>query len=225
MAKSRSYKLLCPIARGLDRIGDRWTLLILRDLHAGPARFTDLQTGLTGIAANLLTDRLTKLVADGLVAKQDGPHGAMLYALTDLGQRTGDLIFELAVFGAQFPSEGEVVRPGNLRTVAVTLNAAAKRVSTGDLSIRANLVVDDETFELRAANGSASVAYAASSDPEVELRTTYPALIALSEGEMSDQTFLTEACQITIHSPGQEHALQSLMSLILGVLRQNQKVT
>ena len=48
MAKSRSYKLLCPIARALDRIGDRWTLLILRDLHAGPARFSELQRGLTG---------------------------------------------------------------------------------------------------------------------------------------------------------------------------------
>ena len=68
MQKIRSYKLLCPIARGLDRIGDRWTLLILRDLHAGPARFSDLQRGLTGIAANLLADRLAKLVTDGLIA-------------------------------------------------------------------------------------------------------------------------------------------------------------
>ena len=43
MTKHRSYKVMCPIARGLDRVGDRWTLLILRDLHAGPARFSDLQ--------------------------------------------------------------------------------------------------------------------------------------------------------------------------------------
>ena len=57
MAGSRRYKLLCPIARALDRIGDRWTMLILRDLHAGPARFSELQSGLTGIAPNLLTDR------------------------------------------------------------------------------------------------------------------------------------------------------------------------
>ena len=69
MAKARSYKLLCPIARALDRIGDRWTLLILRDLHAGPMRFGELQKGLPGTAANLLTERFNKLVAAGLVSK------------------------------------------------------------------------------------------------------------------------------------------------------------
>ena len=72
MASSRRYRLLCPIARALDRIGDRWTLLILRDLHAGPARFSELQTGLAGIATNLLTDRLQQLMTDGLVVKRAG---------------------------------------------------------------------------------------------------------------------------------------------------------
>ena len=114
MTKHRSYKLQCPIARGLDRIGDRWTLLILRDLHAGPARFTDLQRGLTGIAANLLTERLAKLVEDGIIRKTSGPHATTLYELTDLGHKTQNLIFELAMFGAQFPSETDIVDPGNL---------------------------------------------------------------------------------------------------------------
>jgi hypothetical protein len=62
---TRSYNLLCPISRALDHIGDRWTLLILRDLYAGPARFKDLQTGLAGIASNLLSDRLHALEASG----------------------------------------------------------------------------------------------------------------------------------------------------------------
>ena len=61
MASKRSYHLLCPIARGLDRVGDRWTLLVLRDLHAGPARFKDIQEGLPGLASNLLTTRLRRL--------------------------------------------------------------------------------------------------------------------------------------------------------------------
>ena len=54
MPKHRTYKLLCPIARALDKLGDRWTLLILRDLHAGPARFGDIAQGLPGLASNLL---------------------------------------------------------------------------------------------------------------------------------------------------------------------------
>lgn len=221
MAKPRSYKLLCPIARGLDRVGDRWTLLILRDLHAGPARFTDLQSGLSGIAANLLTDRLAKLVADGLVARRDGPHGAMLYELTDLGRRTGNLIFELAMFGALFPNTGEIVRPGNLRTVAVTLNAAAQRVHTGDLSVVASLLVDGEAFELKASDGSASVSYAEATNPDVVLRTSYASLLALSEGEMTRQSFLTDHSTIEVNTTGKDQALLELMSLILGVFQQH----
>ena len=120
MSKSRRYNLLCPIARALDRVGDRWALLILRDLHAGPARFKDLQTGLTGIATNLLTDRLQQLIGDGLIEKRDAPHGVALYALTPLGERTRSLLFELAMFGGQFEPEPVPRRPGNLRTIAVT---------------------------------------------------------------------------------------------------------
>lgn len=217
MPKPRSYKLLCPIARGLDRVGDRWTLLILRDLHAGPARFTDLQQGLTGIAANLLTDRLNKLVLDGLITKGNGPHGATLYELSCLGRKTANLIFELAMFGGQFPSEEEVVRPGNLRTVAVTLNAAAQRTQPGDLNLLASLVVDDENFTLRAADRTASVSYNAAHEPEVELRTSYAALIALSEGELDQQTFIEKHAQITHTTHGKEQAMATLMLMILSV--------
>ncbi|MEO1679527.1 MAG: helix-turn-helix domain-containing protein [Pseudomonadota bacterium] len=219
MAKQRSYKLLCPIARALDKVGDRWTLLILRDLHAGPARFTDLQEGLTGIAANLLTDRLGKLVDDGLVNKGNGPHGSTLYELTELGHKTGDVIFELAMLGARFPSVAEPVRPGNLRTVAVTLSSAAKRVNAGDLEVVASLEVDGEAFELCAGNGSAAVTYGAAVDPDVTLETRYTDLMALSEGEITEQAFLDRYCEITIHRAGTEQALFQLFGLILNVLR------
>ena len=66
MTKRRHYRLLCPIARALDVLGDRWTLLILRDLHAGPARFQELHEGL-GIATNLLSSRLAKLSESGMI--------------------------------------------------------------------------------------------------------------------------------------------------------------
>ncbi|NNF77796.1 MAG: helix-turn-helix transcriptional regulator [Rhizobiales bacterium] len=63
--RRRGVLLFCPSARALDRIGDRWTLLILRDLRAGPARFSRLQSGLTGIAPNLLTERFTLAASEG----------------------------------------------------------------------------------------------------------------------------------------------------------------
>lgn len=219
MAKPRSYKLLCPIARGLDRVGDRWTLLILRDLHAGPARFTDLQRGLTGIAANLLTERLAKLVEDGIVEKTQGPHATTLYELTNLGRMTRTLIFELAMFGARFPPEGDTVEPGNLRTVAVTLGAAAERVTPDDLNVVASLVVDGEEMEVKAEDGSATVSYQPATDPDISLRTSYNSLMALSEGEISEQAFLQDHCQIEVLTSGKENDLFRLFSLILAVFK------
>jgi len=65
-AADRSYGQYCPIAAGLDLIGDRWTLLILRELSIADRRFTDLRSALTGIAPNLLTERLRSLQSIGL---------------------------------------------------------------------------------------------------------------------------------------------------------------
>ena len=96
MTRNRSYHFNCPIARALDRIGDRWTLLILRDLYAGPARFLELQRGLTGIATNLLTDRLTKLMADELVELRQGSHGLKVHDLTDRIVDLGEELLEMS---------------------------------------------------------------------------------------------------------------------------------
>ena len=111
MSQPRSYRLLCPIARALDHLGDRWTLLILRDLHAGPARFSDLQSGLPGIASNLLTSRLRQLEADDLVRRREAEFGVSLYELTEKGLGTADLLYELAAFGSRGPGREEVLRP------------------------------------------------------------------------------------------------------------------
>jgi len=212
MAKPRSYKLLCPIARGLDRIGDRWTLLILRDLLAGPARFTDLQNGLTGIAANLLTDRLAKLLADGLVAKVVGEHGAVLYELTDRGAETRDILFELALFGGGFDPEGDTVTPGNLRTVAVTLGTACQRVATDAYDFTAAFVVDGEQMALTVGNGRANMLYHSAPSPDVILETSYEALLAVSEGEMDLTQFVTSHCRTESKTRGKEQELFALLT-------------
>ena len=220
MAKTRSYKLLCPIARALDRIGDRWTLLILRDLHAGPARFTELQQGLTGIAANLLTDRLAKLVGDGLAQKADGGHGASVYQLTDLGNRTSDIIFDLAMFGARFEPEGEVVSPGNLRTVATTMGAAAKRVASQDMSFDAAIIVDGEQMHLRVRGSDVNMVYEKCQEPDLIFTTDYSSLLSVTEGDMELASFVTNHCQLQVLSPGKETEFMELMSGIIALLRE-----
>src|SRR5687768_10280070 len=83
----RSYRQFCGLARALDVVGDRWTLLIVRELLVGQRRFGDLQAGLPGIATNLLTKRLRQLEQDGLVARQldDDPARGVGYVLTARG--------------------------------------------------------------------------------------------------------------------------------------------
>ena len=220
MTKTRSYKLLCPIARALDRIGDRWTLLILRDLHAGPARFSDLQAGLTGSAANLLTDRLVKLVADGLARKSETAQGSWVYELTDLGKRTSDIIFELAVFGAHFRPEGAVVPPGNLRTVVTTLGAAANRVATPEMNFDASVVVDGELMHLTVRGGEAKMLYEESPQPDLVFSTGYADLLSLSEGELDPETFALAHSSLEVLSPGKDTEFLSLMSRITALLRE-----
>ena len=211
MAGPRRYQLLCPIARALDRVGDRWTLLILRDLQAGPARFSELKTGLDGIATNLLTDRLNQLMADGLVARRDGPHGVTLYDLTELGRRARDLLFELALFGGRFPPDEDLRRPGNLRTVAVTLEAACQRVATPKSDLLAEIVVDGERFTLTARDGSVTVRYAAAENPDVTVTTDYAPMVATADGRLAMETFVSKHIRIEAHRSGKEAALMALL--------------
>jgi len=218
MVKTRSYKLLCPIARALDRIGDRWTLLILRDLHAGPARFTDLQRGLTGIAANLLTERLGKLVADGLVKKVDGGHSTSVYELTELGTHTSDIILDLALFGGRFKPDGDIVQPGNLRTIATTMGAAAKRIVSHEMNFRAAILVDGENMQLIARDGKAEMHYTTCPSPDLIFSTSYTDLLALSEGEIKLEDFARSHSQLEVLSPGKDIEFLTLMSGIIELL-------
>ena len=210
MAQTRRYRLLCPIARALDRVGDRWTLLILRDLHAGPARFSDLQT-LPGIASNLLTSRLRQLEEDGLIRRRSAEYGTTVYELTELGARTRDLIFELAMFGAKFPPDEDIKRPGNLRTIAVTLRVACQRVVDPDMSLHAELVVDGEPFTFSVDCGDVDVKSAKANNPEATLTTSYEPMIAVADGQMSLDVFASEHVELSGPNPRQGQALAGLM--------------
>ena len=99
----KTYDQYCSVARALDVIGDRWTLLIVRELLLrGACRYTDLQYGLPGIATNLLADRLRELEATGLVVKEEAPPpiATTLFKLTPRGEALKDVIASLGRWGA-----------------------------------------------------------------------------------------------------------------------------
>jgi len=210
--KTRSYNLLCPISRTLDHVGDRWTLLILRDLHAGPARFKDLQTGLTGIASNLLSDRLRALESSGLVRKYEAEFGVSLYSLTALGEETGPLIFELARFGGRMPRPARVHAPGNLRTVAVALGTASKRAVGPGHDFEATLLIDGEAFRMTARDGNARVSAGAAENPDVVMTTSYEPMVAMADGEIEPARFFADHVGLDVLTPGKEAEFLDLLS-------------
>src|ERR687887_205150 len=87
--RKRSYDQWCAVARSLDLVGARWTLLIVRDLLIGPKRYKDILAGLPGIGTNLLAQRLRELEAHGLVERRTlpAPASATVYRLTEKGVR------------------------------------------------------------------------------------------------------------------------------------------
>lgn len=98
----RSYGQYCSVAKALDVIGDRWTLLVVRELLAqGPSRYTDLRRGLPGIATNLLAERLRDLEQAGIVAREDAPPpiATALFSLTERGEQLRPVIGELGRWG------------------------------------------------------------------------------------------------------------------------------
>lgn len=113
----RSYGQFCGVAKGLDVIGDRWTLLIVRELLIrGPSRYTDLRTGLPGIPTNLLADRLRDLEDSGIVQREtlSPPVASAVYALTERGEALESVIAALGRWAAPLlaaPEEDDVFLP------------------------------------------------------------------------------------------------------------------
>jgi DNA-binding HxlR family transcriptional regulator len=104
----RSYGQYCAVAKALDVLGDRWTLLIVRELLiAGPSRYTDLRNGLPGIATNLLSDRLRELQKAGIVTREEAPPpvASDLFSLTPRGEAIRPVIHELGLWGIPYMSE------------------------------------------------------------------------------------------------------------------------
>jgi DNA-binding HxlR family transcriptional regulator len=99
----KRYGQACPVARSLEFLGERWTLLIVRDLLAGPRRFQDLQASLPGIAPNVLSERLKALETHGILARRfysEHPPRAE-YALTERGKELGVVVSALAIWGSR----------------------------------------------------------------------------------------------------------------------------
>ena len=100
---AKRYEQYCPMAHALDLVGDRWALLVIRELMHGPKRYTDLVDRLHGIGTNILATRLRDLEAHGIVARRTlpPPAASKVYELTDYGRELRPAMRELALWGAR----------------------------------------------------------------------------------------------------------------------------
>ena len=133
----RSYGQYCSVAKALDVVGDRWTLLVIRELLLqGPCRYTDLKNGLPGIATNLLSDRLRELEAAGLVLREEAapPVATTLFRLTEAGAGLEPALEALGAWGIRYmtqPADGDEFRstgsPSPSRCSCTTASPTARR--------------------------------------------------------------------------------------------------
>lgn len=194
MVGRRRYQLLCPVARALDVVGDRWSLLILRDLHAGPARFQQLQEGL-GMATNLLTTRLGELVEAGLVRRL-GPGRLDPYGLTELGRSTDRMLWELVRFGSRVDRDPDPRQPGNLRTVALPLRMMLSAVADRPAMV-VRLLVDDEVFTIDLSADPVDVVIGeGEAEPDLIVQTDYEGFLDLAEGRIGLERFVSRHRQV-----------------------------
>jgi DNA-binding HxlR family transcriptional regulator len=209
MAGNRSYGDGCGVARSLDAIGERWALLIVRELLLGPKRFNDLLAGLAGASPNVVSQRLRELIDHEVVRQRDlGPPARVrLYELTDWGRELEPVILHLGQWGIRGPApDGAQLSPDSLM-LAVKATADPAQV-TGQYEFR----IGTETFTVGASDGAIQIQRGTADQPDATLTTDAATLSAVFLAQCS----LAEATDAgNLRVDGEPEAARKLAGLLL----------
>lgn len=178
MARSRSYRDRCGIARALDVVGERWALLVVRELLLGPKRFTDLRAGLAHLSPDVLTQRLRELEESGVVRRRTlaPPAASRVYELTDRGHELEPVILALGRWGsvAPFPAGEADIGPD---ATAIALRALFDPPLAHDLETRYGLRLGEDSFGIEVTRGEVKLTRGSAEDPAATIDTD-PATLA-----------------------------------------------
>ena len=179
---NRSYGDQCGVARSLDVIGERWALLIVRELLLGPKRFNDLLAGLDGASPNVISQRLRELTGSGVVRQRDlGPPARVrVYELTDWGRELEPVVLHLGQWGTRAPLP-EGARWG-LDSLLLALQATADPLVVNG---RYELRVGADVFTVDGTSGSVRVRRGTADRPDAALTTDADTLHAVVLGKRS----------------------------------------
>lgn len=187
MAERKSYGQFCGLARSLDRIGDRWTLLIVRELLLGDQTFRELQAALSGISPSLLTKRLIELADDGLVVRNEAPQRSksVEYSLTDAGRSLEPVILELIRWGSRWMLHG----PGDDHVDARWAPLALRALLEGRPSRRGRVHLDVDGVEVTVTGttGRRRVSPGRRGRPDATVAAPLPVVLAVAADAMTLQ--------------------------------------
>jgi DNA-binding HxlR family transcriptional regulator len=184
-ATRRSYEDACGAAHGLDLVGERWALLVMRELMFGPRRFSDLKASLPGISANVLTQRLEGLEAAGIVEKQrlPPPASVQVYALTEWGLEAEPIFQALGRWAARSPAHDPAL-PLSAASLMLSFGTLFQAERARDVDLMVGFVFGEETFVVRVAGAMVTAARGASAGADVIFSGSPQAVAAAVHGDV-----------------------------------------
>ena len=184
----RTYGQYCSVARALDVVGDRWTLLIVREmLTQGPRRFTDLKTGLPGIAANLLTTRLRELEDAGLIRREEAPPpiATTLYRLTDDGLALEPVLKALGLWGLRYMGEERPEDSFHVQWLAIAPEWFSTDAEPAGPPATIQVIAAGEHAVIELRDGGVHSRVGRATDPDLTLEGSPRAVLGLLTGQFT----------------------------------------
>lgn len=189
---TRSHGQYCGVARALELVGERWALLLVRDLLVGPLRFSELRRGIPRIPTNVLTARLKELEAAGVVRRRllPRPDSGFAYELTDFGRDLEPAVLALGRWGARAMGDARADEIVTADALVVALRAAFQPEGARGFRGAFELRVGDATVHARVDDGALHAAGGPLPDADLAIEAAAPALRALMAGEVAPATAL-----------------------------------
>jgi DNA-binding HxlR family transcriptional regulator len=168
----RTYCDRCGVARALDIVGERWALLVVRELLLGPKRFTDLRAGLPHVGPDILAQRLRELEASGIVRRGTlpPPAGSRIYELTERGRQLEPVVLALGRFGSVAPFPPGEAQIG-VDAVVIALKTLFAPDAADDLSASFELHLGEQHFAVQVADGDLEIARGSAQAPDATIET------------------------------------------------------
>ena len=212
MATKRTYGDGCAIARALDLVGERWALLVVRELLLGPKRYTDLRRGLPNASPNVLSERLRELESAGVVRRRKlpPPASSRVYELTDWGLELEETVMSLGRWGARSPTPPSDAVIQSADSVILALRARFDPGAANGLRASYELRLGEDRFRIEVGDDEIEAARGGADHPDATIDTDSDTLGAVLWADRS----LAEAQRSgTLTIEGDKAAVQRFVRL------------